>query len=150
MDNMGIFSLSSDVVRAGLEEAKEHFTRLGLFTHDLDVFEGSCEILGCLLECEEGVTRPTPKRLQTVFRALSYLLQKRRCNGFAKQNTVLGHCAFLALVMRPLLCVFSASNRYVENECDHCGTMWGSALDELRYIQELPCYATSGWSLDWN
>ena len=68
---------SSDVVRAGLEETKEHFNRLGLLIHEVVVSEGGCEILGCTLDCEEGVTGHTSKT--NSFRALSQLC--RVCFG---------------------------------------------------------------------
>ena len=48
LDNTGLLFPSADVVHAGLQE--------------FEVPQGCREILGFVLDCEEGVTSPTPKK----------------------------------------------------------------------------------------
>ena len=148
VDNLGVISGNRDRVEAALHEAHESFDSVGLLLHETEVFEGAGKTLGVVIDGKALETRAADERFGNIRAALRWLL-RRRCVAGWELEVILGHCTFLALVRRELLCVFFACYRFIQKNYWERAELWRTVRDELEVFIGLMVFAFSPWWLSW-
>ena len=149
VDNLGIISTSEDIVRQGLVELEETFTKQGLLLHPGEIQSSRVKALRVNLDGSKLCTRLTPERFHRVRQGIRGLLRRRRVSGRTVE-IVLGHATFCALANRRLLSIFHSVYKFIRKSYSSPIPLWPSACDELRAFAGLMVFLQSDWCRPWN
>ena len=94
-------------------------------------------------------TRPDPKRLWTVRRAIEWGLGCRRLAGWVWE-VVLGHATFLGLVDRNSLSACCSIYRWIRANYHTPAPLWKTAAAELRAYANILPVLTAEWTAQWS
>ena len=149
VDNMGVIGQNGERVCSSLDELVQAFESVGLQVHGREVRSDGIEVLGVVVDGQRLQTRPTSKRLWRVRQAITGMLQLRAVRG-DDLRVLLGHCTYLGLVRRPVLCVFHACYRFVTKMNGESAPLWNSCREELVTFRGLLPLIVSDWWLPYN
>ena len=149
VDNVGALGPTREYATSAQIELSKYFDDIGLLTHDQDVITQSGAVLGNTVDCQNSLSRSLPERVRRVRRAIASILQRGRAQGWILE-LVIGHCTFIGLANRPLLCVFHSVYRFIAASYSRCSVLWDSVRDELAVFAALAPLARSSWKIPWN
>ncbi|CAK0865732.1 unnamed protein product, partial [Prorocentrum cordatum] len=149
VDNMGVIGQNGERVSSSLDELVQAFEAVGLRVHGREGRNGGIQVLGVVLGGQRLQTRPTSKRVWRVRQAIAGLLQLRAVRG-DDLRALLGHCAYLGLVRRPVLCVFHSGYRFVTKMGKYSAPLWKSCREELKAFPAVLPLIVSDWWLPYN
>ncbi|CAK0809789.1 unnamed protein product [Prorocentrum cordatum] len=122
VDNLGVFSLFSELVSGVMNQLTGEFTELNLLLHKDELVPG---------------------------KAVRGLLARRRVKGWAVE-AVLGHLTFCGLCSRGTLSAFNSVYGFVRAHYDEAAVLWAEARRELAAFSSLMYFLESDWWLPWN
>ena len=97
VDNLGVFGLMVENFSSTVDDISTQLDAVGLTTHERAVTDWATKTLGVSVDGTHLRTRPDPKRLWTVRRAIECGLGCRGLAGWVWE-VVLAHATFLGLV----------------------------------------------------
>jgi hypothetical protein len=87
-----------------MNHTQAQFNQDGLLIHELEVHPAGGDAIGVTIDGIGHVTRNTWKRFGLLRKALQATLNRSRIAGWLIE-VLLGHCTYLSLVLRDVLCV---------------------------------------------
>ncbi|CAK0856481.1 unnamed protein product, partial [Prorocentrum cordatum] len=149
VDNLGVFSLFSELVSGVMDQLTGEFTELNLLLHKDELVPGMAVALGTEIDGSQLRTRVTSDRFWRCRQAVRGLLARRRVRGWAVE-AVLGHLTFCGLCSRGTLSAFSSVYGFVRAHYDDAAVLWAEARRELAAFSSLMYFLESDWWLPWN
>ena len=129
VDNLHLFGTNKAEVESRFWKAVDRLRRAGLTVHEIEINEGSAEVLGWRVE-EGGVLRPTLKRLWRIRTAVRELLRRGRASG-QQLERLLGHMTFVSLCRREALSVLGECYTFCKRHYKAVVPLWKSVRKEL-------------------
>ncbi|CAK0823925.1 unnamed protein product, partial [Prorocentrum cordatum] len=149
VDNLGVFSLFSELVSGVMNQLTGEFTELNLLLHKDELAPGMAVALGTEIDGSQLRTRVTSDRFWRCRHAVRGLLARRRVKGWAVE-AVLGHLTFCGLCSRGTLSAFNSVHGFVRAHYDEAAVLWAEARRELAAFSSLMYFLESDWWLPWN
>ncbi|CAK0901058.1 unnamed protein product, partial [Prorocentrum cordatum] len=149
VDNLGVFSLFSELVSGVMNQLTGEFTELNLLLHKDELVPGMAVALGTEIDGSRLRTRVTSDRFWRCRQAVRGLLARRRVKGWAVE-AVLGHLTFCGLCSRGTLSAFNSVYGFVRAHYDEAAVLWAEARRELAAFSSLMYFLESDWWLPWN
>jgi len=149
VDNLGVIGIAKKSVVDVLDSACGALDRSGLTTHEREESDAMMDMLGVRLDAVRQCTTLTPSRFWKLEKGLEALLRRKRVSG-EMLEAVVGHCTFVALLVRHTLSIFHYSYRYIQSMRGCGGRLWASVRAELEAFRDLLPLVESDWSLPWS
>ncbi|CAK0819305.1 unnamed protein product, partial [Prorocentrum cordatum] len=149
VDNLGVFSLFSELVSGVMNQLTGEFTKLSLLLHKDELVPDKAVALGTEIDGGQLRTRVTSDRFWRCRQAVRGLLARRRVKGWAVE-AVLGHLTFCGLCSRGTLSAFNSVYGFVRAHYDEAAVLWTEARQELTAFSSLMYFLESDWWLPWN
>ena len=149
VDNLGVFSLFSELVSGVMNQLTGEFTELNLLLHKDELVPGMAVALGTEIDGSQLRTRVTSDRFWRCRQAVRGPLARRRVKGWAVE-AVLGHLTFCGLCSRGTLSAFNSVHGFVRAHYDEAAVLWAEARRELAAFSSLMYFLESDWWLPWN
>ncbi|CAK0831182.1 unnamed protein product [Prorocentrum cordatum] len=149
VDNLGVFSLFSELVSGVMNQLTGEFTDLNLLLHKDELVPGKAVALDTEIDGGQLRTRVTSDRFWRCRQAVRGLLARRRVKGWAVE-AVLGHLTFCGLCSRGTLSAFNSVYGFVRAHYDEAAVLWTEARRELAAFSSLMYFLESDWWLPWN
>ncbi|CAK0833049.1 unnamed protein product, partial [Prorocentrum cordatum] len=149
VDNLGVFSLFSELVSGVMNQLTGEFTELNLLLHKDELVPGMAVALGTEIDGSQLRTRVASDRFWRCRQAVRGLLARRRVKGWAVE-AVLGHLTFCGLCSRGTLSAFNSVYGFVRAHYEEAAVLWAEARRELAAFSSLMYFLESDWWLPWN
>ncbi|CAK0795767.1 unnamed protein product, partial [Prorocentrum cordatum] len=149
VDNLGVFSLFSELVSGVMNQLTGEFTELNLLLRKDELVPGMAVALGAEIDGNRLRARVTSDRFWRCRQAVRGLLARRRVKGWAVE-AVLGHLTFCGLCSRGTLSAFNSVCGFVRAHYDEAAVLWAEARQELAAFSSLMYFLESDWWLPWN
>ena len=153
--NLHLFGTDKTVVENRFWKAVERLRSAGLTVHEIEVSEGSAEVLGWKVE-EGGILRPTLKRLWRIRTAIRELLRRGRASG-QQLERLLGHMTYVSLCRREALSVLGECYTLCKRHYKALVPLWKSVRKELAiwdgisvliYSNMRSCWSSTVYAVD--
>ncbi|CAK0868534.1 unnamed protein product, partial [Prorocentrum cordatum] len=149
VDNLGVFSLFSELVSGVMNQLTGEFTELNLLLLKDELVPGMAVALGAEIDGSQLRTRVTSDRFLRCRQAVRGLRARRRVEGWAVE-AVLGHLTFCGLCSRGTLSAFNSVCGFVRAHYDEAAVLRAEARRELAAFSSPMYFLESDWWLPWN
>ncbi|CAK0789045.1 unnamed protein product [Prorocentrum cordatum] len=149
VDDLGVFSLFSQLVSGVVDQLTGEFTELNLLLRKDELVSGMAVALGAEINGGRLRARVTGDRFWRCRQAVRGLPARRRVKGWAVE-AVMGHLTFCGLCSRGTLSAFDSVHGFARARYDDAAVLWAEARRGLAAFSSLMYFLESDWWLPWN